>query len=103
MELPYINNMELNNITKEYDTILIVVNEEDQMFKMTKGQVIRIKDHYKDRFKYFIIRKEELSFYLKRTFEVLPQLVLMKKNTPVAILRGFRSTKEINKVLELSF
>lgn len=102
MNVPYINKNELSHVSKDYNTILVVVNEEDQMFKMTCAQVLKLKDYYKDRFKYFVVKKEDISCFLHRTFTVFPQIIIMNKANPVAFIRGFRSTKEINRTIELT-
>lgn len=103
MNINYINEYELEEIISTNNTILIVKKEEDQVFKMMKAQVSKLRNFYKDKFKYFVIDDEVANKVLNLNFTIFPELVIMKKTSVVGCIRGFRKVDVPSKLIELNF
>ena len=102
MDINYINLVDLKDVSKKNDLILIIVKEENQVFKMMKAQVLKIQPLYKD-FKYFIIDEVSASMFFNKEFYVFPQVVITRKDNLIGCIRGFRKTNAITSLIDLNF
>ena len=102
MDINYINLNELKDVIKNNNLILIVIKEEDQVFKMMKAQLNKIKSYY-SQFKYFIIKDEYASNYFEKEFKVFPQIIITKRNNIISTIRGFRKTNILTNIIEVNF
>lgn len=103
MSLDVITSKELKHVIKDNDALIIVYKNTDQMLSMLEGQVLRLKNLYHDKFKYFKIKEDDLSLVIDKTFTILPQVIIFKKEKPIAYVRGFRKLEELSKIINLSF
>lgn len=98
-----INGKQLMLIVKKYNTILLVYENENQLLKMMKAQLNKIRKIYNDEFKYYLIHRKDIENILKSTISTFPQLVIMEKDKVVAFMYGFRQIKEVIKTIEFNF
>lgn len=103
MEITYINNNELKTIIKNNDLILIVTNDENQVFKMMYAQLLKIKSFYKEKFKYFIVNDVVASNILHENITIFPQLLILRKENIVGCIRGFRKVTVPCHLIDLNF
>lgn len=101
--LSYINDIKLKQINKITDSILLVYENENQLFYMMKVQLSKIEKLYKNQFGYYIIHKKYIENVLKRKISTFPQVVIMNKEHVVAFIRGFRQINEVIKTIEFNF